>query len=189
MVLMVAAMVVVLLAEAYVGINPWLEFSLVIALTVATTVSLGSLAVLPLIRTWLEGEAGRIALVCALVSLLGILGIMASASIRRVRLEEAAVAGTAIVVAIERYVDEKGELPKRLEDLVPAFLTSVPGSPLRSCPTFTYEAANTSMVGGPGAWTLELQCLLWLPPNKTLKYAPERGGGEFPEAPGWHVRS
>lgn len=187
---MVAAMVVLLQVEAYVGMSPWIWFGISVALTSATPVSLGLLAVLPLMRKWLDGEAGRIGRACALVSLLSIVGLTASDRIRRARLEEAAVAGTAIVLAIERYGHENGKLPRRLEDLVPSFLDSVPHSPLRCCPTFTYEAGNISLVGGPRAWSLELQCLLlWLPPFETLKYVPERGAGSFPEAPGWHVRS
>jgi hypothetical protein len=189
-VLMVAAMVVLLQVEAYVGMSPWVWFGVSVALTVAAPVSLGLLAVLPLMRKWLDGEAGRIGVACALVLLSSILGLTASDRIRRGRLEEAAIAGASIVLAIERHVQEKGKLPRRLEDLVPSFLDSVPHSPLRCCPTFTYEAGNISLVGSPRAWSLELECLLlWLPPFETLQCVPEREGGSFPEAPGWHVRS
>ena len=61
-----------------------------------------------------------------------------------------------LIEAIDRFEREHGEPPASLEALVPAYLSSVPGTGMAAYPAYRYRVGQRAERFGDNAWALEV---------------------------------
>jgi hypothetical protein len=74
--------------------------------------------------------------ICALITV--VLGIRIEIQLRMAAFQKLADRSKQLVAAIQDYEAQRGELPQRLDDLVPDFLPSVPSTGMGSYPNYNY---------------------------------------------------
>jgi hypothetical protein len=115
-------------------------------------------------------------------------GVLALAVERR--LEDAGVdraiqRGQPLVDAIERFQAANGRSPESLQELVPSYIASVPGTGASAFPEFTYLPTT----GQAGAWSLSVHIGKILFDWRHVEYRPNRAPDELgsPRGHGWFV--
>jgi len=97
---------------------------------------------------------------------LSVAAVPASARIswlaRRASVRNLAEHTVPLVGAVDHFVQEEGDPPTALEELVPHYLSTVPDTGLRGCPRFVYEVLDSEDAGpadlGTRGWELRVPC-------------------------------
>lgn len=172
------------------GMPPgWIAMQyLVPLLTIAALIALG-LGIALVVPADRRDLGITISIAALLVAVAGPLLVSLAFQIRQVGLERFATrASDPVIDAIESYVEEHGRAPESLEDLVPAYLPSIPSTGLASDTSgYRYHTpAKSRRDLGTQPWLLTVSLTARLLGHDVLIFAPEPGYEPRPTEFGTH---